>query len=247
MRDRVWFDGAQQDAARRLPRCACHGISLVPQSVNNLDPPHEGGPPGGGASRALTSRAPSVVVGARNCSSATGLPEDTAGKYPHEAVGRHGAPRSFVLRAHGRPRVIVADEPTPGLDLDLAVRALDDFRAFADAGGGVMPITHDIELALAWPTAWRCSMTARWWRETASCELQSPDLLQHPFSRELWHALRARLRAGRVDGRGARRLRRGHNLCGTPRASRCTATSTWPSALTSASPSAPVRFRQDHC
>ena len=37
VRGRVWFDGAQQDAAS-LSALRGHGISLVPQSVNNLDP-----------------------------------------------------------------------------------------------------------------------------------------------------------------------------------------------------------------
>ena len=47
------------------------------------------------------------------------------------------------------PRLIVADEPTPGLDLELAVYALGDLRSFADRGGGVVLITHDIDLALS--------------------------------------------------------------------------------------------------
>ena len=47
------------------------------------------------------------------------------------------------------PWLIVADEPTPGLDMELAVRALGDLRAFADAGGTVLLITHDLELALS--------------------------------------------------------------------------------------------------
>ncbi|MFR7738340.1 MAG: ABC transporter ATP-binding protein, partial [Eggerthella lenta] len=87
------------------------------------------------------------------------------------------------------PRVIVADEPTPGLDLDLAVRALDDFRAFADAGGGVMLITHDIELALRVADRVAVFRDGTVVEETAVANFASPDLLQHPFSRELWHAL----------------------------------------------------------
>ena len=77
-----------------------------------------------------------------------GLAEDVAKMYPHELSG--GMTRRVLLccALMDEPRLIVADEPTPGLDLDLAVRALDDFRAFADAGGGVLLITHDIELAL---------------------------------------------------------------------------------------------------
>lgn len=46
------------------------------------------------------------------------------------------------------PRLIIADEPTPGMELALAKKAMEDFRRFADAGNGVLLITHDIELAL---------------------------------------------------------------------------------------------------
>ena len=48
----------------------------------------------------------------------------------------------------GNPRLIIADEPTPGLELSLAKKAMKDFRTFADEGNGVLLITHDIELAL---------------------------------------------------------------------------------------------------
>ena len=46
------------------------------------------------------------------------------------------------------PKLIIADEPTPGMDLTLAKKSMEDFRKFADEGNGVLLITHDIELAL---------------------------------------------------------------------------------------------------
>ena len=80
------------------------------------------------------------------------------------------------------PRVIVADEPTPGLDLDLAVRALDDFRAFANEGNGVLLITHDIELALRVADRVAVFRMEPWWRKRrrraspipACCAIRSP-------------------------------------------------------------------------
>lgn len=68
--------------------------------------------------------------------------------YPHELSG--GMLRRVLLLCAlmDEPRLIIADEPTPGLDLDLAMRAVGDLRKFADSGGGVLLITHDIELAL---------------------------------------------------------------------------------------------------
>lgn len=187
VRGRVWFDGAQQDAAS-LSALRGHGISLVPQSVNNLDPLMKVGRQVEGFARAHESRAERRRRRAQ-LFERYGLPEDTAGKYPHELSG--GMARRVLLccALMDDPRVIIADEPTPGLDLELAVRALDDFRAFADAGGGVMLITHDIELALRVADRVAVFRDGTVVEETAVANFASPDLLQHPFSRELWHAL----------------------------------------------------------
>lgn len=79
------------------------------------------------------------------------------------------------------PRLIVADEPTPGLDLDLAVRALDDLRAFADAGGGVLLITHDIELALRVADRIAVFKDGTVIEETAVESFNDPSQLRHRF------------------------------------------------------------------
>ena len=47
-----------------------------------------------------------------------------------------------------KTKLIIADEPTPGLDLKLAMEALEEFRKIANDGCGVLLITHDIDLAL---------------------------------------------------------------------------------------------------
>lgn len=87
------------------------------------------------------------------------------------------------------PRLIVADEPTPGLDLDLAVRALDDLRAFADAGGGVLLITHDIELALRVADRIAVFKDGTVIEETAVESFDDPSQLRHRFRANLWRAL----------------------------------------------------------
>lgn len=146
VRGRIWFDGVRQDAAS-LSRLRGRGISLVPQSVNHLDPLMKVGRQVEGFARSGVS--PSARrARRRELFARYGLDEETAGLYPHQLSG--GMARRVLLccALMDDPRIIVADEPTPGLDLDLAVRALEDFRAFADAGGGVLLVTHDIELAL---------------------------------------------------------------------------------------------------
>lgn len=112
-----------------------------------------------------------------------------ADMYPFQLSG--GMARRILLccALMDDPKLIIADEPTPGLDLPLAVRAMDDFRAFADSGGGVLLITHDIELALRVANRIAVFKDGTVVEETAVANFASPDLLRSEFARELWHAL----------------------------------------------------------
>ena len=182
----VWFDGRAVDAAA-LARLRGHGISLVPQSVSYLDP---------------LMRVGRLVEGCPRCSQRVaakrkrerlferyGLAPEVAHLYPHELSG--GMARRVLLccALMDDPKLIIADEPTPGLDLALATRALDDLRAFADEGGGVMLITHDVELALAVADRIAVFRAGRIVEETSVASFASPELLESDYARALWHAL----------------------------------------------------------
>lgn len=192
VRGRIWFDGEPQDSAS-LAALRGAGVALVPQSVASLDPlmpvgrQVEGVPRGRGAAR--RADAARRAERRRALFARYGLDEAVARLYPHELSG--GMARRVLLccALMDEPRLIVADEPTPGLDLPLAVRALDDLRAFADGGGGVMLITHDIELALSVADRVAVFKDGTVVEETAVASFAAPELLAHPFSRALWHAL----------------------------------------------------------
>lgn len=183
---RIWFDGEEADAAD-LARLRGHGISLVPQSVRYLDPLMKVGNQVEGFAKGGSM--PEVRARRRRLFERYGLEEDVAGMYPFQLSG--GMARRVLLccALMDEPRLIVADEPTPGLDLPLAVRAMDDFRAFADGGGGVLLITHDIELALRVADRIAVFKDGTVVEETAVANFASPDLLRSAFARELWHAL----------------------------------------------------------
>lgn len=88
------------------------------------------------------------------------------------------------------PRLIVADEPTPGLSVDMAMDTLKHFRKIADKGAGVLLITHDIDLALH--VADRIAVFyAGTIFEIASTKdfLEGRDALRHPYSKEFISAL----------------------------------------------------------
>ncbi|MBQ9043282.1 MAG: ABC transporter ATP-binding protein [Eggerthellaceae bacterium] len=186
VRGELWFDGELMDAAS-LAGMRGHGISLVPQSVSHLDPlmrvgkQVEGFGSAGSAAERRSRR--------RELFERYGLGDEAAALYPHELSG--GMARRVLLccALMDDPKLIIADEPTPGLDLDLAVKALADFRSFADAGGGVMLITHDIELALRVADRVAVFKDGTIVEETAVANFAAPDMLEHPFSKALWHAL----------------------------------------------------------
>lgn len=183
---RIWFDGERVDAAG-LRALRGHGLSLVPQSVSHLDPMMRVGKQVEGFANDL-SKAERKTRRAQ-LFERYGLGPEVARLYPHELSG--GMARRVLLccALMDSPRVIVADEPTPGLDLDLAVRALDDFRAFANEGNGVLLITHDIELALRVADRVAVFKDGTVVEETATASFADPSLLRHPFARQLWHAL----------------------------------------------------------
>ena len=176
----IWFDGAKQSPAT-LAALRGQGISLVPQSVNSLDPLMKVGRQIQGS-----KKDPSRMLALLK---RYGLPSSVANLYPHELSG--GMARRVLLccALMDEPKLIVADEPTPGLDLELAQRAFGDLREFANEGGGVLLITHDIELALKVADRLAVFWEGTVVEETAVANFASPHSLKHPFSQALWHAL----------------------------------------------------------
>lgn len=87
-------------------------------------------------------------------------------------------------------RLIIADEPTPGLHPEVVQETLDHLRELAGDGRGVMLITHDIETALK--IARRIAVFyAGATVEVAPVEdfRGGGEALRHPYTRALWSAL----------------------------------------------------------
>jgi peptide/nickel transport system ATP-binding protein len=156
-------------------------IALVPQSITHLDPLMKVGKQVAGT---LHPKEKVAAVLARY-----GLDPEVMQKYPFELSG--GMARRILIAAAviGGAKLIVADEPTPGLSESLANEALSHLREFADSGCAVMLITHDINLALRVAdkiTIFYAGTTV----ETALREDFSADgTLRHPYTKALWRAL----------------------------------------------------------
>ena len=159
-------------------------IALVPQSVAFLDPLMKGGAQVDG------HRKPRPTERRRKLFRRFGLPEQTERLYPFQLSG--GMARRVLVSTAllTSARLIIADEPTPGMSLEQAEEALAMFRAMADEGKGVVLITHDIDLAFH--IADRIAVFyAGTTVETAPAAdfRQGPEALRHPYSKALWRAL----------------------------------------------------------
>ena len=158
-------------------------IVLVPQSVGYLDPLMKVGPQLRGGRRDAQARAHSREVLARY-----GLGPETEERYPFELSGGMARRVLIATAAAQSPRLLIADEPTPGLDARAAGRILGHFQEIAQQGAGVLLITHDLELALT--IAQKVAVFyAGETVEEAGAEDFAAGRLRHPYTNALWNAL----------------------------------------------------------
>lgn len=79
------------------------------------------------------------------------FPADRVGAYPFQLSGGLCQRAAIAIALSGRPRLLVADEPTTDLDTVTQAAVLDMLRAQARAEGvAVLLITHDRAVAAAW-------------------------------------------------------------------------------------------------
>lgn len=159
-------------------------IALVPQSVAFLDPLMKVGKQVDG------HRKPRKTDRRRQIFKRLQLPQETEKEYPYQLSGGM-ARRVLVSTAMmQQARLVIADEPTPGMSLEQAKEALHMFREMADNGCAVILITHDIDLAFDFAdriSVFYAGTTVE--TEPAENFRTGPQALCHPYSRALWNAL----------------------------------------------------------
>jgi peptide/nickel transport system ATP-binding protein len=74
-----------------------------------------------------------------------GLSREDARRYPHELSGGMAQRAALALALSLEPRVLVADEPTTGLDAASRDVVLDRLVQAAARGAAVLVVTHDLE------------------------------------------------------------------------------------------------------
>ena len=179
----MYFDG-QPLTAERQRKLRGGDIALVPQSVAYLDPLMRVGPQADG------HRKPRPTERRRGLFRRLGLPEEAERLYPFQLSG--GMARRVLVSTAliTDARLVIADEPTPGMSLDQALEALTMFREMADQGRGVVLITHDIDLAVAFADRVAVFYAGTTVETLPASDFQTgPQALRHPYTKALWRAL----------------------------------------------------------
>ena len=184
MSGEILFEG-EPLTEKKLRKLRGNGLAFIPQTVNSLDPLMKVG-----KQVQYSVKDGDKVKSQRNAFTRYGLKPEVGEYYPFQLSGGM-ARRVLVSTAMlNDARLIVADEPTPGMDPESIDETLSNIRELVDDGSSVMVIIHDIETALkiADRIAILYDGTVI---ETARKEAfhGKGEQLKHPYSRALWNAL----------------------------------------------------------
>lgn len=158
-------------------------IALMPQQVSHLDPLARLGTQARWAARRAGALRPPDLQ-------SLGLGPETSRLYPDQLSGGMARRALFALAETGQPDLLIADEPTAGLDRENRDRLLAMLKVHADRGGAVILVTHDLIPVL--PIAHRVVILD----DGHMCGVESSRdfhgdgaTLTSPHARALWRAL----------------------------------------------------------
>lgn len=189
LQGQFYYQGTPLDAPRQR-RLRGRELALIPQSLNALDP--------------LVRTQRQVAWAARRAGHASAhawrasqqaldhyhLDARAQQAYAHELSGGM-ARRVLTAMAHvSQAQLVIADEPTVGLDPHQRQRVLATLRELADQGKTVVLITHDLRHAL--PIADRVTImrNGKLVETAPACAFQGAgSSLSSAYSQALWQAL----------------------------------------------------------
>lgn len=177
------YDGKELTIERQK-RLRGTEIALVPQSVSYLDPLMKIGAQVDGHYKPRPTEKRNKIF------SRLGLAADTERLYPFQLSG--GMARRILVSTAliSNAKLIIADEPIPGMSLTQALEALKMFREMANEGKAVILITHDIDLAFEFADRVAVFYAGTTVETAPTSDFKNgPKLLRHPYSQALWKAL----------------------------------------------------------
>ncbi|MFC8093190.1 ABC transporter ATP-binding protein [Streptomyces sp. NPDC057301] len=131
-----------------------------------------------------------VRAAAEAAAERTAFPPDHLDRHPHELSGGLAQRAATALALVGDAPLLLADEPTTGLDRDLVEHTVDELRRHIDDGyRGLLMITHDLAAAERIADRVAVMYAGRIVELTAAAAFFGAPGPRHPYSRGLLDAL----------------------------------------------------------
>ncbi len=143
MSGEIYYDG-QPLMPKKIKQLQGEKIAFIPQSINYLDP--------------LMKVKKQVQIGLpkkgkkkiqESLFEAYDLQKQDGDLYPFQLSGGMLRRVLFATSVRDSVKLVIADEPTPGIHVEALDKVLKQLRVFADNGMAVLLITHDILSALS--------------------------------------------------------------------------------------------------
>ncbi|MEH2953762.1 ABC transporter ATP-binding protein [Candidatus Merdisoma sp. JLR.KK011] len=179
----ILYDG-QELTQKRKEELRGNEIVLVPQSVAFLDPLMKIGP-----QIRKGKKDPESKEKLNRIFEGYHLKQEVQELYPFEMSGGMNRRVLVSTAMMGNPRLVIADEPTPGLHMKMVRRVMSHFRELADQGAGVLLITHDLEQALEVADRVVVFYAGTTVEDADVKDFAREETLRHPYSKALWRAL----------------------------------------------------------
>ncbi|MGW2303038.1 ABC transporter ATP-binding protein [Streptomyces sp. NPDC001809] len=126
---------------------------------------------------------------AEDAAERTAFPAGHLDRHPHELSGGLAQRAATALALVGDARLLLADEPTTGLDRDLVDRTVDELRRHADDGRALLLITHDLAAAARIADRVAVMYAGRIVEISPAHRFFGPEGPRHPYARGLLDAL----------------------------------------------------------
>ena len=163
-------------------------IVLIPQSVNYLDPLKKVGKQIKISIKDKDKKTQDEIVD--NLFKKYNLDKKVKNYYPFQLSGVMARKVLLSTALASDSKVIIADEPTPGLDEESLNEVLKDFRDIADSGRAILMITHDIMAALKIADKVAIFYAGSTLEIANTSDFKQKEVeLRHPYTKALYKAL----------------------------------------------------------
>lgn len=158
--------------------------ALIPQSVQALNPLMKVGKQVLEADSSINKQQLNELF------SRVGLPKETVRNYPFELSGGMTRRVLAVIAMISPARLIIADEPTPGLDPAILKETTNVLQQLAAKGKGIVFISHDIRTALSIADKVVVFNQGKTIEEAKVTAFSGKgEQLKQTYTRKLWNAL----------------------------------------------------------